>query len=201
MFSFPTAIENKVIPLSGDFPPSSINQLEAAIQQSKTKQKREHEDKMVYRTSPKIYTTTMSTTENASTKKELSLNAMDLLLEKEKNHNKTESWNKLDKTVKIQKLHAFAEKYGRENGLPMKDVKALKSFFLECLEKNKLSKTKDLVYDKESSEIQNIPSLHFHSTNHHFTLKNMDPKHVSTLKSLTQKVHSKVGVVESSREV
>ena len=48
------------------------------------------------------------------------------LLEMEKQNNKNESWNKLDKSMKIQKLHGFAEKYGRENSLPMKIIKSLK---------------------------------------------------------------------------
>lgn len=112
---------------------------------------------------------------------------VDQLLEKEKQHNKTESWNKLDKTIKIQKLHGFAEKYGREHSLAIKDVKTLKTFFKDCLEKNKLQKTKDVIYDKDNHEIQSIPSLFFHPVNRNFTLKIIDPKRVSTLKSLTPK--------------
>ena len=40
----------------------------------------------------------------------LNYSAVDTILEKEKQHNKTETWNKIDKTVKIQKLHSFAER-------------------------------------------------------------------------------------------
>jgi len=112
---------------------------------------------------------------------------IDQILEKEKQYNKTESWNKLDKTEKIQKLHTFAEKYGKDNSMPMKDVKGLKSFFKDCLEKNKLQKTKDVLYDKDTREIQSIPSLYFNQLNKNFTLKIMDTKRVSTLKSLTPK--------------
>jgi len=72
---------------------------------------------------------------------------IDKLLETEKQHNKADAWNKLDKTVKIQKLHIFAEKYGKDNTLQMKDIKALKYFFTDCLEKNKLQKTKEVTYD------------------------------------------------------
>jgi hypothetical protein len=118
---------------------------------------------------------------------EMNYNAVDLILEKEKQHNKTETWNKLDKTDKIQKLHAFAEKYGKTNNLPVKDIKALKMFFIDCLEKLKLQKAKDVVYDKEAREISSIPSLHFNVTSKSFTLKIMDTKRVSTLKSLTPK--------------
>ena len=130
---------------------------------------------------------TQSTATTTYTSNEMNYNAMDLLLEKEKQHNKTESWNKLDKTHKIQKLHSFAEKYGKQHNLPVKDIKSLKMFFIECLEKMKLQKAKDVVYDKENQEITSIPSLHFNVTNHNFTLKIMDSKRVSTLKSLTPK--------------
>lgn len=118
---------------------------------------------------------------------EINYNTMDKLLENEKQYNKTETWIKLDKTVKIQKLHQFAEKYGKEHSLPVKDVKTLKLFFVDCLEKNKLNKTKDVTYVKEAQHITAIPSLHFNQTNRSFTLKNVDTKRVSTLKSLTPK--------------
>jgi hypothetical protein len=118
---------------------------------------------------------------------DLTYNAIDEILENEKIKNKSDPWNKLDKTVKIQKLHAFAEKYGKDNGLPVKEIKSLKQFFIGCLEKQKLQKTKDVVYDKEKKELISIPSLHFNSESHNFTLKNMDAKRVSTIKSLTPK--------------
>jgi hypothetical protein len=117
----------------------------------------------------------------------MNYNIIDSLLEKEKLHNKSEAWNKLDKTIKIQKLHIFAEKYGKENNLPVKDIKSLKAFFIDCLEKNKLQKTKDVNYDKEKREILSIPALFFNVSNRNFTLKILDAKRVSTLKSLTPK--------------
>jgi len=118
---------------------------------------------------------------------ETNYSTIEQMLEKEKQHNKTETWIKLDKTVKIQKLHHFAEKYGKEHTLPAKDVKSLKVFFVNCLEKNKLNKTKDVLYVKETSEISAIPALHFNQASRNFTLKITDTKRVSTLKSLTPK--------------
>jgi hypothetical protein len=112
---------------------------------------------------------------------------IDALLENEKQKNKSDSWNKLDKTVKTQKLHAFAEKYGKDNGYPAKEVKNMKMFFVDCLNKSKLQKTKEVIYDKESGEITAIPALYFNSSNHNFSLKIIDSKRVSTLKSLTPK--------------
>jgi hypothetical protein len=143
------------------------------------------------KTPPNIYSNSYASSpfsNNAANlhKNEMNAQTIESILENEKQHNKTETWNKLDKTVKIQKLHSFSEKYGKEHGFSTKDVKMLKLFFVNCLEKNKLQKTKDLVYNKDTQEIQSIPSLHFNSDTHNFTLKNID-KRISTLKSLTPK--------------
>jgi hypothetical protein len=131
---------------------------------------------------------------------ETTFTAADLLLEKEKNHNKADNWNKLDKTEKIQKLHAFAEKYGKTQNLPLKEVKSLKMFFIECLEKSKLTKTKDVNYDKEKREIISIPSLFFNTSSRNFTLKIMDNKRISTLKSLTPKRISEKNTTSQQQE-
>lgn len=119
---------------------------------------------------------------------------IDELLDMEKQYNKTETWNKLDKTLKMQKLHFFADKYGKEKNLSQKEIKILKIFFKDNLEKNKLNRTKDVNYNKSSQEITNIPSLFFNNTTKNFTLKNMDTKRISTLKSLTPKRNSEKNV-------
>jgi hypothetical protein len=115
-----------------------------------------------------------------------SMNKIDQLLEKDKKHMNSEPWNKLDKRLKIQKLHAYAEKYGKENALPIKETKVLKTFFSECLTKDKLAKVKDVEYDRENGIIIGIPSLFLHPASRAFTLRNLEKK-VSTLKSLTPK--------------
>jgi hypothetical protein len=112
---------------------------------------------------------------------------IDSMLERERQRNKCDNWIKLDKTAKLQRLHLFAETYGKQHSMPSKDIKLLKNFFNSCLDKNKLSKSKDVVYNKEEMKIISIPALHFNQLNHNFTLKIMDTKRVSTLKSLTPK--------------
>jgi hypothetical protein len=116
----------------------------------------------------------------------MTMEHIDGLLESEKKSMSAEPWNKLDKRLKIQKLHAFAEKYGKEHGLPAKEVKGLKTFFSECLAKDKMSKVKEVEYNKATGLIINIPGLAFNTVSRAFTLKNLDKK-VSTLKSLTPK--------------
>jgi hypothetical protein len=121
---------------------------------------------------------------------------IDSILENEKQINKQDNWTKLDKTVKTQKLHIFAEKYGKEKSIPVKDIKNLKTFFTECLDKNRLQKTKDVVYDKEKGIITSIPALHFNINARAFTLKNLDVKRVSTIKSLTPRRTSEKAAIE-----
>jgi hypothetical protein len=122
----------------------------------------------------------------------LQYNDIDTIMDREKQKNKGDIWSKIDKSLKIQKLHAFAEKYGKEHNHSMKEIKTLKTFFTTALENGKLQKTKDVVYDKEKKEISHVPAL----TNtlndkreSHFTLKNLDLKRVSTIKSLTPRRH------------
>ena len=124
---------------------------------------------------------------------------IDSILEKEKQNNKLETWTKLDKTVKLQKLHAFAEKYGKEHHFPLKEVKALKQFFIDCLDKNKLKTTKDILYDKETSTILQVPALTLNPSTKAFTLKNIDAKRVSTIKSLTPHRHSEKNPIISEK--
>ena len=120
---------------------------------------------------------------------EITLQNIDSFLDKEREKNKTEGWAKINKNMKRQLLHSYAERYGKENKLPIKDIKSLKMFFSGCLEKNKLNRTKDVLYNRDERSIMSIPSLLFNKSNKNFTLKLLDAKRVSTLKSLTPKRH------------
>ena len=112
---------------------------------------------------------------------------IDNILENETQQNKNDSWNKLNKTIKIQKLHEYANKYGTEQKYSQEDINKLKIFFVESLERGKLFKTKEVNYNKSNQTIIDIQGLFYNSNNHKFTLKHIDTKRVSTLKSLTPK--------------
>lgn len=105
---------------------------------------------------------------------------------------KIKPWNKLDNSNKIQVLHIFAEKYGKEKKFPIKEIKMLKAYFTDCiLHKNKLQKSKDVNYDKDTQVILSVPGLNYNNTSKSFTIRVNDQKRVSTLKSLTPKRNSK----------
>ena len=120
------------------------------------------------------------------TKSENDLSNLDKFLEDEKNNNVNEPWCKLNKTIKTKKILDFVEKYKSEKNLDQEEEKALLAFLKDCLDRKKLLRVKDVVYDKTNGSIKEIPALSYTKANKHFTLKNMD-KRVSTLKSLAPK--------------
>jgi hypothetical protein len=123
------------------------------------------------------------------TKSSNDLSNLDKFLENEKNNNVNEPWCKLNKTVKTKKMQDYVEKYKQDNQLSDTDTELLLTFLKDCLDRKKLQRVKDVVYDKENGIVKDIPSLCYIKTSKHFTLKNMDNKRVSTLKSLAPKKH------------
>ena len=112
---------------------------------------------------------------------------IDSFLEKERTQNKEDQWTKLDKSMKNSKIVAFIDNYASENNLNDKDKSFLQVFLFYCLEQKKLTKTKDVVYDKVTGTITSIPCLLYTPTlTKKFTLKRCE-KRPSTLSSLAPK--------------
>jgi hypothetical protein len=120
------------------------------------------------------------------TKSSNDLSNLEKFLENEQNNNKNEPWCKLDKTIKTKKIIEFIEVYKVNNELDTEEASSLLTFLKECLNRKKLQRVKDVIYDKENGQIKDIPALQYTKTSKHFTLKNID-KRISTVKSLTPK--------------
>ena len=120
------------------------------------------------------------------TKSSNDLSNLEKFLEEEQKYNSNEPWCKLNKTIKTKKLIEFVELYSKEHNLNEEDVKNMITFFKDSLDKKRLSRVKDVVYDKINGIIKEIPALTYNKSTRHFTLKNID-KRISTLKSLTPK--------------
>jgi hypothetical protein len=120
------------------------------------------------------------------TKSANDMSNLDKFLEDEKNNNVNEPWCKLNKTVKTKKLLEYVEKYKIDKCLDDEEEKLLTTFLKDCLDRKKLLRVKDVIYDKTNGSIKEIPALAYTKINKHFTLKNMD-KRVSTVKSLAPK--------------
>jgi hypothetical protein len=117
------------------------------------------------------------------TKVSTNLSNIEQFLENEKNNNRNEPWSKLDKTTKTKKLLEYIEIYKKDKNMDEEEIKNLHLFFVNCLDKKKLIRVKDVIYDKTKGIIKEIPALLYNKLTKHYTLKNMD-KRVNTLKNL-----------------
>ncbi len=108
---------------------------------------------------------------------------IDLFLEKEKNLNKNESWNKLDKTGKIKLLTEYVNLSAANFSLNETEISEFKSYLIDSLDKKKLQHVKDVQYDNQNGKIILIPNLHFNTATRKFTFKRNE-KRASTVKSL-----------------
>ena len=128
-----------------------------------------------------------------TTTKETS-NNMDSILNAERECNLKEPWGKLDKTVKIVKIKNYVDNLIKnKNNLTLNETDILKNYLINSLDKKKLHKVKDVLYNINTGEIENIPSLYFNDSNRKFTLKRNDKKQ-STSKSLGPKTRKNLQI-------
>jgi hypothetical protein len=111
---------------------------------------------------------------------------LDHFLAGEKKNSSNEVWTKLDKTTKIIKFDEFVTEYCNDNNYNSQDKVDLNIFLNTNLDRKRLLKAKEVIYDKESGKIKSIPSLMYNTTSKKFTLKRCE-KRQSTLKSLAPK--------------
>jgi hypothetical protein len=109
---------------------------------------------------------------------------LDIFLNDEKQTVTNEPWIKLDKTTKLQKFKEYVELNYKEETTDEKN--SLYRVLATNLDRKKLLKAKDVLYDKDNGVITSIPVLQFNSTTKKFTLKRCE-KRQSTLKSLAPK--------------
>ena len=118
-------------------------------------------------------------------------------LRDEKEINKNKPWSKLNKGTKIKLITNFSEEYQEKHKISNEQKKDLIKYLRLCLERKKLNKKQDIVYDKENFKIISIQNLVFNKVRNRFTLKKSD-KRVSSLKSLAPK--NKTKRVKSQKE-
>lgn len=109
---------------------------------------------------------------------------LQLFLDDEKNKNKLETWNKLNKSIKNKKIEEYVNKYIQDNKCEETDKDSLCLYLQSRINQGKLSKNKEVLYDKNSGIIKDIPGFIYNKHTKHITIKNIDSKHVSTLKNL-----------------
>tara|TARA_B100001142_G_scaffold328958_1_gene390554 strand:- start:1956 stop:2444 length:489 start_codon:yes stop_codon:yes gene_type:complete len=109
-------------------------------------------------------------------------------LMQERINNKKQSWNKLSKTYKIQKLQSYVNSTLKdEHELNEEECVQTMSYFKTLLERKKLHKNSDLDYDEENGEIRGIQIILFNTNNRKFTLN----KEIKTVSKKTKTVKKK----------
>lgn len=116
------------------------------------------------------------------------MNEITQVLEDEIILNKKESWNKLDKTVKLSKLADYAKYYVMKYELDESLISKLSLFLKSKLNQKRLTTNKDVIYDIEKMILTDIPNLVY--VNETFVLERND-KRTSTVKSLTPTKYTK----------
>ena len=107
-------------------------------------------------------------------------------LKKEQELSKKKPWNKLGKAIQLKRIYIYIDEYCKKNKYNNNQKKKLKLYLLTCLDRKKLQRQKDIIYDIKTNKIKNIPGLIFNKKNNKFTLKRKEKK-TSTLKCLAPK--------------
>ena len=111
------------------------------------------------------------------------LSNANLLLDNECDNNKKETWNKLDKSIKMDKIGNYIESISGNYNLSKDEKLSLKQYLSNQIDKKNLLKSKDVLYSKDKGMIDSIPTLQFNNTTRKFSLKKSG-QHISTVKAL-----------------
>jgi hypothetical protein len=114
---------------------------------------------------------------------------IETFLKKEKEMVKNRTWSKLSKASKLKKLISYSKTYSKKNKLDSEDSKKLQNYLLEALDRRRLQKMKDVIYDIETGIITDIPKLIFLKDKKKFTIKR--DKKSNTLQNLAPKTKKK----------
>ena len=101
---------------------------------------------------------------------------IDRFLVNEQMTNVDEHWNKLNKPERLKRFVIYADAYSKNNNLDPNEHLSLIEFLKNCLDRKKLSKVKDIEYDRSEGVVKSIPGLIYNKSEKRFTLKNMDKK-------------------------
>ena len=124
----------------------------------------------------KYQTMLLNSNVNIVSKKSQSIVNMESFMEQDKLAKKKKTWSKLDNGTRIQKLSNFVEEYSKKNKYTKKQNVNLKAFLLKALDRKKLHKTKEVNFNVEKQEIEDIPCLNYNKEKKKFTLKRLDNK-------------------------
>lgn len=116
---------------------------------------------------------------------------LDILLDEEANNYKQDSWNRLDKSVKMQKITKYINKIAPNYNLTNDEITTVRDYLSSNLDKKNLQRNKDVAYIKDTGTLENIPGLHFNNHTRKFTLRKQSQSSASKNLGPTRKKRSK----------
>ena len=96
------------------------------------------------------------------------------LLNKEKNNIFKQSWNKLDKGMKLNRIKEFIQREVKEKNLNKIQELQISQLLFQACSNNKLNRVNDVIYNKEKGFIEQFKNLS--SNDNIYTLKLNEPK-------------------------
>ncbi len=127
----------------------------------------------------------------------LTADKLDDFLNKDIEQNRKNVWTKLSKTEKCKRIKEYIDnKLTVKYQLDINDKNAALKFFNLLLERKKLSKSNELVYNKEEHFIEQISGLIFNPVTRKFSITNdikpnKTTKKVKSTKDITKEVKDK----------
>jgi len=104
-------------------------------------------------------------------------------MDDEKKNIFNQSWNKLDKGIKLNRLFIYASSLQVEYNLTDQELTDLKNILKKSLTNGLLNKVSDIKYENEN--IENIPNLKYNESKHTFYMIQKEIKSKSQTKSKT----------------
>ena len=96
---------------------------------------------------------------------------VDRILAAERRRQPGRNWPRLDNTERVLLLRDYADEYARANEFDEEKSCKLKLFLEEAVRRKKLTRVKEVVFDKDKNRILGIPGLEHDKESHVFTLK------------------------------
>tara|TARA_B110000858_G_C17688903_1_gene420318 strand:- start:176 stop:682 length:507 start_codon:yes stop_codon:yes gene_type:complete len=143
---------------------------------------------MLLNNNTKIYETTPNTSN------------IERFLEKELEMNINKPWTKLGKGTKLKKINEYILSFSKEKEYTVERTVVLKRYLLNCLERKKLQKTKDVIYCIKTNKILSIPSLSYNDSSRKFTLRKAEKKLPKTTQNKTTKKRKKKTKIDNNNK-
>ena len=125
------------------------------------------------------------------------------ILERDRDHSRisNDPWNKLDKTIKVQKLLHYADDISIKENLSRTEKQVLRNQLIGYLDKKLLQRNRDVTYDTETQAITAIPTLDYNTTHRRFTLRRGSKTVNSITSTKTRKRSDKGTKVDATSKI